>query len=102
MDQGDTLSSYSQLRVWRVSIRREAQTYASHRRGRGALSPPMVLDTLTIFTERQDLHCKCNSVALEDSCDALMTIPGRRTSVVRVFAFSQRLHMAFLTLSSRN
>lgn len=61
-------------------------THASHRRGSAAFSPPRVLGTLTVLTVRQPLHCRWSCVARDDSCEALMTMPGSRTSVVRVFA----------------
>ena len=66
-------------RVWN-------ETHASHRRGSADFSPPRVFDTLTVLTDRQPLHWRCSSVARDESWLALITIPGRRTSVVSVFA----------------
>jgi len=74
------------------------KTYASHRRGRAALSPPRVPGTLTFRTERQPLHCRCSSVAREDICEALMIMPGSRTSVVRVLAVRSRNCKRFIPL----
>lgn len=65
-------------------------THASHRLGSAARSPPSVLATLTLLTDRQPLHCRCSSVALLEICEALMTIPGKRTRVVRVLAVRSR------------
>lgn len=42
-------------------------THASHRLGKADLSPPKELETLTLLTLLQALHCKCNSVAREVS-----------------------------------
>jgi len=45
----------------------EKVTHASHRLGKTAFSPPSVFGTLTVFTDRHPLHCRCSSVAREDS-----------------------------------
>lgn len=40
--------------------------------------------------DRQPLHCRWSDVARDDSVEAEMTMPGRRTSFVRVSAWGAR------------
>ena len=66
-----------------------------------------------IFGDRQALHCKWSLVARDWRCEVDMTIPGIRTSFVRVSAWStrtKRLYISryrvqgpmYLTVKSRN
>jgi hypothetical protein len=61
-------------------------TYASHRRGKLRSVPTPPPGWLSILVLRHPLHCRNKVVAREESCEALMTIPGSRTSFVRVLA----------------
>ena len=66
---------------------RRGKAHAGHFLGKDIFSPPIDPGTFMICTDRQFLHWMCNSVAREEICEALMTIPGSRTRVVRVFAY---------------
>lgn len=61
-------------------------TYKSQRRGKPLASLPIPAACLIVFELRQPLHWMKSEDAREESWDALMTIPGSRTSFVRVFA----------------
>lgn len=85
---------------WGAGLHRSANSlsraaYASQRLGSAVFSAPRLWPTLTVFTVRQDLHCRWSSVARDESCDALMTIPGRRTSWVSFSAVSSRNWIMF-------
>lgn len=77
-------------------LRESASTHASQRLGNAARSPPNALATFTLLTDRHPLHCRCSSVARLEICEALMTIPGSRTRVVRVLAVRSRNWSRFI------
>lgn len=93
---------------------RARTTHASHRRGRLRSVPTPPPGWFSILVLRHPLHCKNKVVAREESCEALMTIPGSRTSFVRVLACDvarQKLRPSpagcepekpWLTVNSRN
>lgn len=61
-------------------------TYKSHRRGKPLASLPIPAFCLIVLVLRQPLHWMKRDDAREESWEALMTIPGSRTSFVSVLA----------------